>query len=88
MKINLTWITLNILLNLQIYSKFEKQNPQISINVFALEKSDEPNTLYPLYRINYNDLRSNNVCKHRWSQTILKFTLKVSHIKYIQGLFI
>ena len=36
-------------------SKFEKQNPQIAINVFALEKSDDPNTLYPLYRTNYND---------------------------------
>ena len=35
-------------------SKFEK-NPQIAINVFALEKSDDPNTLYPLYRTNYND---------------------------------
>ena len=33
-------------------SKFEKQNPQISINVFSLEKSD---TLYPLYRTNYYD---------------------------------
>ena len=36
-------------------SKFEKLNPQIAINVFALEKSDDPNTLYPLYRTNYND---------------------------------
>ena len=35
-------------------SKFEKQNPQIAINVFALEKSDDPNTLYPLFRTNYN----------------------------------
>ena len=36
-------------------SKFEKQNPQIAINVFALENSDNPNTLYPLYRTNYKD---------------------------------
>ena len=35
-------------------SKFETQNPKISINVFALEKSDNPKTLYPLYRTNYN----------------------------------
>ena len=39
---------------IQDISKFEKQNPQIAINVFALEKSDDPNTLYPLYRTNYN----------------------------------
>ena len=36
-------------------SKFEKQNPQIAINVFTLEKSDNNNTLYPLFRTNYND---------------------------------
>ena len=46
---------MNILLKLQDISKFEKQNPQIAINVFALEKSDDPNTLYPLYGTNYND---------------------------------
>ena len=40
---------------IQDISKFEKQNPQIAINVFALKKSDDPNTLYPLYRTNYND---------------------------------
>ena len=36
-------------------SKFEKQNPRIAINVSALEKSDDPNTLYPLFRTNYKD---------------------------------
>ena len=35
---------------IQDISKFETQNPQISINVFH-----DPNTLYPLYRTNYND---------------------------------
>ena len=33
--------------NITDISKFEKQNPQTAINVFALEKSDDPNTLYP-----------------------------------------
>ena len=32
-------------------SKFETQNPAISVNVFALEKSDDIKTLYPLYTI-------------------------------------
>ena len=35
--------------------KFETQNPEISINVFALEKPDDINTLYPLYTTNYKD---------------------------------
>ena len=30
-------------------SKFETQNPNIAINVLALEKSNDINTLYPLY---------------------------------------
>ena len=36
---------------IQDIPKFETKNPQIAINVFALEKSDDPNTLYPLYKI-------------------------------------
>ena len=39
---------------IQDISKFEKQNPQIAINFFALEKSDDPNTLYPLFKTIYN----------------------------------
>lgn len=30
-------------------SKFEKKHPGLVINVFALEKSNNPNTLYPAY---------------------------------------
>ena len=40
---------------IQDIPKFETQNPNIAINVFALEKSDDPNALYPLFRTNYND---------------------------------
>ena len=36
-------------------SKFETQNPAISVNVFALEKSDDIKTLYPLYTSNHKD---------------------------------
>ena len=35
--------------------KFETQNPTISVNVFALEKSDDIKTLYPLYTSNYKN---------------------------------
>ena len=35
--------------------KFEKQNEQLSINVFALENSKDVNSLYPLYISNYKD---------------------------------
>ena len=35
--------------------KFETQNPTISINVFALEKPDDINTLYPLYISNHKN---------------------------------
>ena len=40
---------------IQDIPKFETQNPQIAINVFALEKSDDLNTLYPLYKTNHRD---------------------------------
>ena len=33
--------------------KFETQNSAISVNVFALEKSDDIKTLYPLYIRNH-----------------------------------
>ena len=36
-------------------SKFETQNSAISVNVFALEKSDDINTLYPLYTTNHKN---------------------------------
>ena len=36
-------------------SKFETQNPNIAINVFALEKSNDIETLYPLYITNRRD---------------------------------
>ena len=42
---------------IQYIPKFETQNPQIAINVFALEKSDDPNTLYPLYKTYLRDRR-------------------------------
>ena len=36
-------------------SKFETQNSAISVNVFALEKSDDIKTLYPLYTSNHKN---------------------------------
>ena len=36
-------------------SKFESQNPNIAINVFGLEKSDDINTLYPVYTTNHKN---------------------------------
>ena len=40
---------------IQYIPKFETQNPNIAINVFALEKSNDINTLYPLYKTNHRD---------------------------------
>ena len=35
--------------------KFETQNLNIAINVFALEKTNDIHTLYPLYIANHRD---------------------------------
>ena len=36
-------------------SKFKSQNPNIATNVFGLEKSDDINTLYPVYITNHKN---------------------------------
>ena len=40
---------------IQDIPKFETQNDGIAINVFALEKSNDINTLYPTYITNHRN---------------------------------
>ena len=62
-------------------SKFESQNSQISINVFALQKSDDVlvNNLYPLYTTN---------CKNRPFEIDLLYLEKdcITHFYLINDL--